>query len=54
MVNSINEVAEKSHFYLQTKMLIGLHGPEEEHKVKWWDGPKKALVKIYKIFLLTN
>lgn len=35
-------------------MLISLQGPEEEHKGKWWNSPKKALVKIYKIFLLTN
>lgn len=45
---------EKSHLCLQIKMSISLHGPEEEHKGMWWDSPKKAPVKIYKIFLLTN
>lgn len=36
------------------KLLISLHGPEEEHEGKWWGSPKKALVKTYKVFLFTN
>lgn len=36
------------------KLLISLHGPEEEHAGKWWDSQKNALVKTYKVFLFTN